>query len=136
LRIAAIDFGFKRIGLAISDMRGIIALPLKAVLAGKTLQQSCHNVLEGLAPYLSETIEIVVGLPVLFNGTLGSMAKSVTEFGTLLEKEAGKPIRYVDERLSSSQAERALKEMQYTRKQRKQHVDSAAASFILQTVLR
>jgi len=134
-RSVGVDFGFKRIGLAISDARGVIALPLKMVPAGKTFKQSSQNILMDLAPYLTEITRIIVGLPLLFNGKHGEMAKTVTEFGAVLEIEAGISIEYVDERLSSSQAERAFKEMNYNRKQRKHFVDSASAVLVLQTVL-
>ncbi len=131
-RIAAVDFGLKRIGLAISDAQGIIALPLKMVLAGNT---PIPNILAALAPYKHELQTILVGLPLLMNGTKGEMALLVERFAQDLQAACGLPIQCVDERLTSVQAERALKEMSKNRKERTKTIDSLSATLLLQAYL-
>ncbi len=131
-RIAAIDFGTKRIGLAISDEKGRIALPLKMVLAGNSDAESIKTILSALSTFHIETI--VVGLPLLMNGKRGTMAEAVIRFAHLLQSQCQCSVITWDERLSSAQAERALKEFA-SRKKRSKIVDSTAASMILQTYL-
>jgi putative holliday junction resolvase len=134
-RIAAVDYGLKRIGLAISDESGRIALPLKMVPAGQSLKESANNVLLALVPYKKEIAAIVVGLPLLFSGKRGDMADVVERFANALRQASPLPVETMDERLSSAQAERDLKEMAYSRKERTQMIDSAAAALVLQTYL-
>lgn len=134
-RVAAVDFGLKRIGLAISDAQGIVALPLKMVGAGKTHDATAQNILTALAPYKHELKTILVGLPLLMSGAKGEMAHIVERFAAALQSAAAIPIEYVDERLSTAQAERALKEMDKSRKERTKIVDSLSATLLLQAYL-
>ena len=134
-RIAAVDFGMKRIGLAVSDERSTIALPLKMALAGNSLQQSARNVMKALAPYIKEISKLIVGLPLLLNGKRGDMAEQVERFIAALKKETTIPIETMDERLTSAQAERDLKGCDYSRKERTQIIDSASATLLLQAYL-
>lgn len=135
LRIAAVDFGKKRIGIALSDSRGIIALPLAVVSAGKNLVESTRNVLNCLSPYQSEIKLILVGLPLLLNGLAGEMAKEAEQFAKVLGGQTSIPIELIDERLSSKGADRALAEAQFNRKKRSKHSDETAALLLLQTYL-
>ena len=135
MRIAAIDFGLKRIGLAISDERLVMALPLKVVPAGKTLQESADNVWQALNDYRQSLTRLIVGLPLLFSGAEGEIAKIVREFGTLLKEKSHCEIIYFDERLTSAMAEKAFKSQQISRKKRKGLVDPAAACILLQDYL-
>ena len=134
-RIAAVDFGLKRIGLAISDEKGTISFPLKMVLSGDSLRQSARNVLTALAPYAKDLGKIIVGLPLLLSGKRGEMAEQVDRFVDCLRKETTIAIETMDERLTSAQAEKALKECDYSRKERKAVIDSASASLLLQAYL-
>ena len=133
-RIAAVDFGLKRIGLAISDASGKIALPLKRIDAGRSLQESAQGVLAALESYRKELLKILVGLPLLMNGTRGEMANLVESFAQKL-RDAGAQVECVDERLSSAQAERALRELDMNRKERAKAVDSTSATLLLQAYL-
>jgi len=134
-RIAAIDYGLKRIGLAISDESKRIALPLKLVLSGKSLRQTVLNVLNALTAYEGQIETIIVGLPLLLNGKRGEMAEAVERFTNALQAETKIPVKMLDERLSTSQAERSLKELSYSRKERTQIIDCASATILLQTFL-
>lgn len=134
-RLVAVDYGKKRIGLAITDPRGVVALPLTVVSSGKSLLQSVRAVLKALSPYLAEVKELIVGLPLLLKGTAGEMAKEVEQFAEILRQESQRPVVLFDERLSSKAAERALLEMGHSRRERKEKSDATAATLLLQTYL-
>ncbi len=135
MRIAAVDYGKRRIGLSISDEKKRIALPLKLVDAGKNLEESSKQILHALTPYLTHLEKILVGLPLLMNGTRGDMALLVDNLKKILETLTPIPIECVDERLTSAQAEKELKGLDYSRKERKTLVDSTAATLLLQAYL-
>jgi len=134
-RILGIDFGIARIGLAISDERHQIALPLKTIPGAKSLKTAVKNLVEALKGF-DYTIElIVIGHPIMMSGKPSPMSIQVEEFAKLLKEELSLPIKLWDERLSSAQADRSLKEMQLNRKKRAKQVDVVAASMILQNYL-
>ena len=128
-----IDYGTKRIGLAISDPMGTMASPLATVEARGGLADHVRAVLKEADAYAYE--EIVVGLPLNMDDTEGPQAKTSRAFGAQLAKDSGKEVYYFDERLSSVGAEDVLRESDFTRKKRKARVDSLAAQIILQTFL-
>ena len=134
-RIAAIDYGRARIGLAITDESQRVALPLKTVPSAKTLALSAKKIIEELTVYLPKIEKIVLGLPLMLSGKKGEMALEVEKFKEELEKITEIPIILWDERLTSAQAETSLKEMDLTRKQRAKQSDSTAAYIILQNFL-
>ncbi len=129
-RIAAIDFGLKRIGIALSDAGKKIALPLTTVEGGKkaieNIAQALHN---------KDVELILLGLPILMNGKKGDMAELVEKFGASLEAALKIPILFRDERLSSKQADTGLREISLNRKERSAKIDVTAATFLLQTYL-
>ncbi len=131
-RMAAIDFGLKRIGIALSDPRGKLASPLKTVDGGK---RGAIHVVEALRPYQQELTKILVGLPLLMNGKEGDMAMAVRVFAQELETLMPIPILLLDERLSSAQADKSLKELSFNRKKRSSKIDMAAATLLLQNYL-
>lgn len=132
-RIAAVDFGLKRIGLAVSDEKRTIAFPLELVHAGKTPQESARNIKKALERY--ELAKIIVGLPLLMKGIKGEMAQKAEHFADILQKEFNISIECVDERLTTAQADRALKELDYNRKERSKTIDSTSATLLLQAYL-
>ncbi len=133
-RIAAIDFGTVRLGLAISDERKIIAQAIGIVHAGKNMLETAKSVAQELARF-SALEKIVVGLPLLLSGREGDMALAAKQFGAALEGVMSIPIVYWDERLTSAQVERTLKGADMSRKKRSQVVDKMAAVAILQNYL-
>lgn len=138
-RIAAIDFGMARIGLAVSDEGKIIALPLCILAAEKKTERSAQKVVDELlkqkATYQCEWEEIVVGMPFLMSGKKGFLADEVQFFIDQLRLKMETPIVAWDERLTSVQAERSMREGSLSRKKRSQIVDSVAAVIILQNYL-
>lgn len=131
-RVLGIDFGMKRIGLALSDPSKMIASPLKTVQAGKSLEQTVDLILNEL-----EGVEtIVVGLPLLLSGKDSETTTTVRKFAALLEEKSSLPLVLWDERLTTTQVERLLKdEGNMRRKRRSQHLDTMSATLILQNYL-
>jgi putative holliday junction resolvase len=132
-RYASIDYGLAKIGLALSDERKIIASPLQVLSVKKTTNETIENILTILSPF--EIEKIVVGLPFLLNGKKGLMADEVEHFLTLLKAKTHCPIVTMDERLTTLQAEKALKEFHLNRKRRSKVIDSVAATLLLQNYL-
>lgn len=138
-RILGIDYGLSRIGLALSDERKIIASPLSVFQAEKKSEQTIEKLVEYLKQHQAsqnyEIEAIVIGLPLMLSGKTGFLADEVKHFASLLEKATALPIHLWDERLSTVQAERSLKESHMTRKQRSKVVDVVSAAIILQSFL-
>lgn len=138
-RVIGVDYGIKRIGLALSDERQIIASPLEVVESEKKNSQTVNKLLKLIADieqrYRCEIEEIVIGLPLMMNGKQGFLADEVSHFVNLLTASSAIPIRLWDERLSTVQAERALRESDMTRKKRAKVVDRVSAAIILQSYL-
>lgn len=133
MKILGIDYGTKRIGLALSDDRGIIAFPLTAL----TLVGNIEKRVKELSTYLSTLSfeEVVMGLPLLMNGKDSDMSLEVKAFSLLLEESLGKKIILWDERLTSKQVEKSLIDQDIRRKDRTALVDARAATLILQSYL-
>lgn len=131
-RILAIDFGERRIGLAISDELGLTAGGLSTFQKEGDKDFILH--LKGMVDE-NEIEQIVVGFPKRMDGTLGEGAEQVKKFAEDIKEKLGIPITLWDERLSSVQSERILREMgeKYTRK--KEKVDQLSAVLILQSYL-
>lgn len=138
-RIAAIDYGMARIGLALSDERKIIASPLVTVAAAKRMEQRVDQVLRVLTQHQEANRyhleEIVVGLPLLMSGKAGLLADEVNHFVEQLRKVTTIPVILWDERLTTVQAERSLREGGMTRKKRTKFVDTVSAAILLQSYL-
>jgi putative Holliday junction resolvase len=132
LRILAIDYGRKRIGLAVSDPLGITAQPLPPVV-----EDSPEKVFQHLAKIVREieAQEIVVGLPLQLDGSEGLAAQEVRRFTETLSKTLSLPFHLIDERLTSSLANRLLTHSGQKGKKKKEKVDTVAAQVILQTYL-
>lgn len=135
-RILGIDYGLARLGLALSDERRIVALPYKVLAAARTTAGTVALVGKEVAALASPLAEIVVGLPLMMDGRNGLIADEVRHFTTLLQAALPHiPIVLWDERLTTAQAERSLREGNLSRKKRSQRVDSVAAVLILQSYL-
>ena len=132
-RVLGIDYGKKRIGLAISDIMQIVAQPFD-VIESKGLSNDVINVLKIAKE--KEVACIVVGIPKNMNNTEGEMAEVAKTFVEELKKQTEIKIEVIDERLTTVQAERMLtEEANISRKKRKGVRDKIAATFILQTYL-
>lgn len=138
-RIVGIDFGMARIGVALSDERKIIATPLFTLKCEKKSEQTVAKLIADLKKHAEQQKyqieEIVVGMPLLMSGKVGLLADEVKHFIQLLAHAIQLPVIPWDERLTSVQAEKSLREGNMTRKKRSQHVDTVAAVIILQNYL-
>lgn len=131
-RVLGIDFGAKRIGLAVSDPLGYTAQGIQTLL-NKGREQILQD-LAGICGNYSIT-EIVVGLPINMNGTFGPKAKEVLDLVSDLEKTLNLPVKTLDERLSSRQAERLMIEEGLSHQKKKLQSDRLAATLLLQSYL-
>lgn len=138
-RILGIDYGLSRIGLSLSDERKIIASSLTTFQAEKKAEQTVIKLVQFLKDHQDkegyDLEEIVIGYPLMMSGKTGFLADEVKHFTSLLEQVLPVPIKLWDERLSTVQAERSLKESFLTRKQRSKVVDKVSALIILQSYL-
>jgi putative Holliday junction resolvase len=135
MRILGIDFGERRIGLALSDPTGTLASPLPTVRrrAGK------RPPLSTLMGIIEEhRVEILVfGLPLTPSGEDSEWTKEVREVGAALSNRTGLPVHFIDERFTSVRAEKAIRSLGLPKSKReeKDRVDAAAAVLILQSWL-
>lgn len=138
-RTLGIDFGMRRMGLALSDERGIIASPLETFHTENKTPQTIIKLLATIAEicqkYRCEIEKIVIGLPLMMSGRHGLLADEVDHFVKLLKESTTIPIFTWDERLSTVQAERSLRESSLSRKKRTKVVDIVSAAIILQSYL-
>ncbi len=138
-RLVGIDYGTRRLGLAISDEKQIIATPFQTILAEQKTDQTVSKVvakiieLQQIHAYQIE--KIIIGMPLMMSGRPGLLADEVKHFVILLSQSILIPIETWDERLSTVQAERSLRETLMTRKKRSKVVDIVSAAIILQSYL-
>ncbi len=134
MRYLAIDYGLKRIGLAICDAGEIIVSPLCQIENSSFNRQlAIDSILTLLREHVIEAI--VVGFPVNMDGTQGEQARISRNFGEKIAEQSGLPVYYQDERLSSRAADRLLAEGGFTRKGKKARRDMIAACEILKDFL-
>lgn len=138
-RFISVDYGLARIGLALSDESKTIALPLTVLKSEKKMEKTAEAFLAFVASLEKERSclieKIVLGLPLRMNGAPSMMADEVTEWAELVRLKTTRQVVLWDERLTSVQADRALREAQFNRKKRAQHVDVTAAVLLLQSYL-
>lgn len=132
MRKVAVDLGDVRIGLASSDIMGIIASGNETYYR-KGGDADIDYVAKFARDLQADTI--VIGLPVNMDGTEGERAQMSREFGAQLQLKTDCKIVYVDERLTSKSAERLLISADMRREKRKQVIDKVAAAIILQSYL-
>ena len=134
-RIIGFDVGERRIGVAASDLLGITAQPLETYTRSGNLEKDY----EYLAKLIKEqeAVKLVVGLPKNMNNTIGFKAEEIQNFieGFKAYLPDNMEIAWVDERLTTVQAENVLIDANVSRKKRKKVVDKIAAVFILQTYM-
>lgn len=132
-RLIGIDPGSKTIGLALSDVRLLLASPFGSLKRGKLKA----NTAEILAIARKENAGgLVVGLPLSMNGTAGPAAQAARDWALALSQATGLPAALFDERLSSAAANRFLIAVaDVSRRKRAESVDRLAASWMLQAAL-
>jgi putative Holliday junction resolvase len=132
-RTCGIDYGTKRVGLAIGDPGGSIASPLATLTVRGVPADQARDVIAAVTEY--DVAEWVVGLPLNMDGSEGPQAKATRAFAEQLGRISAKEVRLWDERLSSRTADAYLAEAELTQKKRKARRDRVAAQVILQTFL-
>ncbi|MGA2242265.1 MAG: Holliday junction resolvase RuvX [Verrucomicrobiota bacterium] len=132
MRILALDHGTKRIGVAVSDETKTIAQPLEFIPA-----EPFADFLARLRQLIREKeVELIlVGLPRNMDGSYGPAAEKVQTFVTALKDAVVVPVKTLDERLTSAQANRVLIQGGVRRDKRKVKVDKMAAAILLQGYL-
>lgn len=141
MRFLGVDYGRKRIGLALSDVTGTLARPWETVVAGGTPAASAIAVRARVERFVRETLgedrvdAIVVGLPRRLNGTDNDQTTAARAFAAALGEATGLPVHLQDERLTSHEAEMRLSEQERDWRARKDKLDAAAAAIILQDYL-
>ena len=128
-KVLAIDPGTRRVGIAVSDPGGTVALPLTVLETSKPIEEVIRLIQEHAAA------EVVVGLPVSLDGGEGPAAAAAREFASDLSSRIDVPVRLVDERLTTAAAGKAFSEMEISERRRRKIVDKAAATILLQSYL-
>lgn len=139
-RVLGVDFGGRRIGLALSDATALLATPHSVVPAAASPDASARAIATLLAAAsdldpLGEVAAIVVGLPRRLSGEDTDQTPIVREFAKRLGAHTGLPVALQDERLSSREAESRLAIRDRDWRSRKAKLDAAAAAVILQDYL-
>lgn len=131
-RILGLDFGSRRIGMAVSDPLGITAQPLPPLL-----RQGNNRDIEAIGALAREYAvhSVLIGLPLTMSGEEGTQAKQAKTFGEKIAERLGIPVETWDERMTTVQAERHLLASGVRRKKRKELRDSLSAVILLQTAL-
>ena len=132
-RFMAVDYGEKRVGLAISDTIGMIASPAGFIARRAGKRAPVAEIIRR-----AETLEargFVVGLPLDGDGNETEWTAEVRRVGSELAKRTGLPVQYLDERYSTAAALRTIREMDGSTRGRKGDVDSMAAAILLQHAL-
>lgn len=134
-RILGVDYGERRVGLALSDETATIASPLPTLKRRKGKRPPVAPVARLCRE--RDVEEIVIGLPLNLEGEESAWTREIREFGQKLGDRTGCPVAFHDERMTSVQAERAVRSLGLSRDQReeKERVDAAAAVLILQAHL-
>jgi putative holliday junction resolvase len=134
-RILSVDYGERRVGLALSDRTATIASPLPTMTRRKGKRPPVAPVAR-LAEE-NDVAEIVVGLPLTLEGDDSDWTREVRDFADALSERTGLPVTLQDERMTSVRAERAVRSLGLSKRKReeKERVDAAAAVLILQAYL-
>lgn len=132
-RRLAVDVGKVRVGLAISDFHGILASGLTNVARQSTNEETCKLILDAVAG--EEIIEIYVGLPLSMAGENTASTQDAIALAVALSHQVTKPIRMIDERLTTVSATAALRSSGKSSKQGRSIIDQVAATMILEQAL-
>lgn len=135
MRILAVDFGGKRIGLAISDPSGRLASPHKTLRNEGTARATAAVLAEAQA---LSAVRILVGVPVLADGSLGNGARRVLDFAHALAQQTALPVTWLNESFTTAEAYDRLKSQggkRRTPQQEREIIDQLAAALLLEEYL-
>jgi len=133
-----LDFGQRRVGVAVSDASQTLARPLRTLQRGPSLREAIEQVVEivqGIAAEEDGADVVVIGLPRRLDGSPNDQTAHVQQFADALRGRIALPVVLQDERLSSHEAEGRLAVNERDWRQRKTKLDAAAAAVILQDYL-
>lgn len=130
MKILAIDFGTKKIGLALAETNTPIALPLTVLVNDDNFLAKLEQIIKE-----QQIKKIVLGYPLNIDGSCGAAAKRVEKFAKKLQAKLNLPVILQDERLTSEEAEHSLREARLKKGKEKKVLDAIAASFILRSYL-
>ncbi len=131
-RKMGIDYGDKRIGIALTDPMCIISSPYE-VYKNVGEDDAINHIIKLIKDYNVD--EIAMGLPLNMDGTEGERAEIHRAFGAKLEAQSGVKVIFIDERLTSAEAEEILISSGVRREKRKELIDKISAQIILQTYI-
>ena len=133
MRILAVDYGRRRVGLAVSDEMGFAARGLPTVRA-----DSRSSAVDSVAQVASDVgaAALLVGLPLNMDGSRGPMAEAAEAFAAALNRTTGLPVRLWDERLTTVAARRTIREIGARKRNEKGTVDRMAAVLLLNNYLQ
>lgn len=132
MRLLGIDFGLKRVGLALTDEGGRMAFPRPA------LERTSNDALVAEIGRMAaeEKIEaVVLGLPIAMDGQETDLSRQVRNLARRITSKTGLPVHLVDERLTSAEAQARLREVGVSSRKMKGKLDSGAAVLILEAYL-
>ncbi|MEC8951660.1 MAG: Holliday junction resolvase RuvX [Acidobacteriota bacterium] len=135
VRLLGLDFGNKRVGLAVSDASGTLARPLRTVARTSSLDNLIRVLVDEIRDLQTDTDGlggVVIGLPRHLDGSASEQTARVRAFAARLRSEIDLPLTFQDERLSSREAEARLALRERDWRLRKKSIDAAAAAVILQ----
>lgn len=132
MRIMSLDVGTKRIGIAVSDEMGITANGIETLKRTETKKDIVK--LKNLISEL-KIEKIVIGVPYNTDGTVSINGEIIKKFSNKIEKELSLPIVFINETLTTADAEKYLLEANMSRKKRKKVIDKLSAVIILQEYL-
>ncbi len=132
MRTLGIDYGEKRVGIAISDLLGLTAQGLPTIEC-----LDSEHLLEELTEIIKEKDvgRIIIGLPKNMNNSIGKKAKEVLEFVKVLESRFNLPVVTIDERLTTVRAYKVMSETKMSLRKKQKKVDMISAQLILQSYL-
>lgn len=132
MRVVALDIGERRVGVAAGDTSSRVAVPLKVLPAADVEQcaPAFRRLVEDHEPEL-----IVAGVPLTLSGERGPQAERVERVARAVSERLGLPLAFSDERLSSAEAKRVLREQGMSERQMRGRLDCVAASLFLQSWL-
>lgn len=133
-RRLGVDVGQARIGLAVTDIHAILASPLATVARLASLADSVESVIAAAAD-AGELLEIYVGVPINLQGKSTLSTQDAVSFAEALEEKFGLKVRLVDERLTTSMANKQLKQIGKSQKDARATIDQMAAVAILEFAL-
>ncbi len=132
MRFLGLDYGSKRIGVALSDPDGTMAFPIETIQV-KPDGSHIKDIKAIIDAY--QVVKLIVGLPYNMDGSIGDRAREVMRWGGQIEAQLGIPVIFWDERLSTSEAHEMLQGINVKGRKRKSIVDKIAASIILKGYL-